>query len=778
MTRARQKMVATLRLQAIALVILLVAPARAAAAQRRLQQQLQPLGIALPGCRESCGNITIPYPFGIGAGCHRDDGVGGYELLCDDTASPPRLTFSGDNRDLAVLSLADGEVRAYLNATRVCYNATGWSVDGLNDGFISLQSSPYRFSSKNRLVTHGCPSIGYFIDADGNYVSGCMSVCRMSNYTKSGQCAGVGCCQSGVGCCQSTIPPGVSYFEPYQSNFALGRGPRPSRFDPGDTGCRYVFLVEEEWFRTSYNESEYHGRVHDFAAPVVLDWAVRSSRNCHAAKLNMTDYACRSANSVCVKSKNGNGYRCSCSKGYEGNPYLDGGCKDIDECQHKDEYPCYGICTNTPGSYICKCPPGTIGDASEENSCRAKDKFSSALKVVTGGSMALLFSASMYFWLYLGLQKRKFIRTKQRFFEQNGGLLLQQQMHSYRSTGDGAAGFKVFSKEELEKATNNFTAERVIGHGGQGIVYKGVLEDKTVVAIKKSKMMELAQTKEFAREMFILSQINHRNVVKLLGCCLEVEVPMLVYEFVSNGTLYHYIHNEDLPADITLDTRLRIAAESAEALAYMHSSASPPILHGDVKSANILLDEKLTAKVSDFGASKLAPTNEVVIATLVQGTCGYLDPEYLMTCQLTDKSDVYSFGVVLLELLTRKKALYFEGPEEERSLVSCFRTAVKANWHKELLDSQVRNEMKAEVLEEIVHLVMQCISMSGEERPTMKEAAERLEILRRYQQHPWAQADGDLEEWKSQWNLPYKSGKQDVLLEQEWLFALQSGREL
>ena len=181
----------------------------------------------------------------------------------------------------------------------------------------------------------------------------------------------------------------------------------------------------------------------------------------------------------------------------------------------------------------------------------------------SGVSVGVFLSVFMCFWLYLGLQKRKLIRTKQRFFEQNGGVILQQQMRSYSSAGAGAGagGFQIFSKEELEKATNNFAADRVLGRGGHGVVYKGVLEDKTVVAIKKSKMMEEAQTKEFAREMFILSQINHRNVVKLLGCCLEVEVPMLVYGFVSNGTLYHYIHDKDLKA------------ESAEALAYMHSSA-------------------------------------------------------------------------------------------------------------------------------------------------------------------------------------------------------------
>lgn len=262
-------------------------------------------------------------------------------------------------------------------------------------------------------------------------------------------------------------------------------------------------------------------------------------------------------------------------------------------------------------------------------------------------------------------------------------------------------------------------------------------------------MIEEAQTKEFAKEMCILSQINHKNVVKLLGCCLEVEVPMLVYEFVSNGTLDHYIHGGTLNTVISLDSRLRIAAESAEALSYMHSSASPPILHGDVKTANILLDDKLTAKVSDFGTSKLVPNDEFEIATLVQGTCGYLDPEYLMTCQLTDKSDVYSFGVVLLELLTRKKALYFGGSEEDRSLVSCFMTAVRDGRHEELIDSQVRNEMTEEVLQEITHLVMRCVSMSGEERPMMKEVAEKLEMLRRYQLHPWDKGDANPEEKQS-----------------------------
>uniref|UniRef100_A0A0E0E7X4 Protein kinase domain-containing protein n=1 Tax=Oryza meridionalis TaxID=40149 RepID=A0A0E0E7X4_9ORYZ len=375
--------------------------------------------------------------------------------------------------------------------------------------------------------------------------------------------------------------------------------------------------------------------------------------------------------------------------------------EDINECLHPKEYGCYGNCMNTPGGYTCVCPPGTSENPTEMNGCRSKDKFTFVLKVVTA--------------------YRKLIRMKQKFFEQNGGVILQQQMHS----GGGARGFRIFSMEELKKVTNIFAAGHVLGRGGHGVVYKGVLKDKTVVAIKKSKMMEEAQTKEFARET----------------------TPK---------------------ADIPLDIRLQIAAESAEALSYIHSSASPPTLHGDVKMANILLDDKLSAKVFDFGASKLAPTDEIEIATWVQGTCEYLDPEYLMTCQLTDKSDVYSFGVIVLELLTRKKALYLDGPEEDRSLVSCFTTAVKVGRHQELLDIQVGNEMSDEMLQEITHLLMRCISMNGEERPMMKEVAEMLEMLRRYQHHPWAGAEGNVEEVQSflsrgQQSENYQLGQQDVL---------------
>jgi serine/threonine protein kinase len=333
-------------------------------------------------------------------------------------------------------------------------------------------------------------------------------------------------------------------------------------------------------------------------------------------------------------------------------------------------------------------------------------------------------------------ERRKLRHIKQRYFRQHGGLLLFEEMKSK----EGLA-FKIFSEAELQEATDKFNEKEVLGHGGHGTVYKGLLKSNVEVAVKRCTSIDEQHKKEFGKEMLILSQINHRNIVKLLGCCLEVEVPILVYEFIPNGTLFNLIHgNHD--RHISLASRLQIAHQSAEALAYLHSWASPPILHGDVKSSNILIDSDYTVKVSDFGASILAPTDESQFVTLVQGTCGYLDPEYMQTCQLTDKSDVYSFGVVLLELLTRRKPFNLVGPEHEKSLAMRFVSIVKQGKIGELLDDQIKNE-SMEILEEIAELANQCLEMCGVNRPSMMEVSEKLDSLRKVMQHPWAQQNSE-----------------------------------
>ncbi|XP_039171055.1 wall-associated receptor kinase-like 5 [Eucalyptus grandis] len=199
-----------------------------------------------------------------------------------------------------------------------------------------------------------------------------------------------------------------------------------------------------------------------------------------------------------------------------------------------------------------------------------------------------------------------------------------------------------------------------------------MLIDGTIIVVKKSNVIDARQVEQFVNEIVILSEINHRNVVKLLGFCLESEVPLLVYEFVPNGTLYRHLHdpNEEFP--VSWEMRLRIANEVATALSYLHSDVAILIYHHDIKSSNILLDEKYQAKVAYFGASKLIPIDQTHLTTKVQGTFEYLDPEYYQTSQFTDKSDVYSFGVVLAELLTRERPISQLTAEEERNLSSYF----------------------------------------------------------------------------------------------------------
>jgi serine/threonine protein kinase len=326
------------------------------------------------------------------------------------------------------------------------------------------------------------------------------------------------------------------------------------------------------------------------------------------------------------------------------------------------------------------------------------------------------------------LERRKHRKEKDEYFKQNGGLKLYDEMRSRQ-----VDTILILAEKEIKKATENYRDDRVLGCGGHGMVYRGTLDDGKEVAIKKSKVVDDDCREEFVNEIIILSQINHRNIVRLLGCCLEVDVPMLVYEFISNGTLFEFLHGNDRRSSIPLDLRLKIATQSAEALAYIHSSTSRTILHGDVKSLNILLDHGYNAKVSDFGASTLKSMGKNDFIMLIQGTLGYLDPESLVSHHLTDKSDVYSFGVVLLELMTRKKALYTDTSNEKKALSHTFILMFHQNKLQDMLDTEIVDDKVMVVLERLAELVMQCLSPKGDERPTMKEVAERLQILRRLQ---------------------------------------------
>ncbi|KAJ4812108.1 Wall-associated kinase family protein [Rhynchospora pubera] len=464
-----------------------------------------------------------------------------------------------------------------------------------------------------------------------------------------------------------------------------------------------------------------------------LSWVI-SNIKCQDAKQNQ-NYACVSTNSACLYTSVAKfgfgtvGYRCKCNPGYQGNPYVEHGCTDVDECSQPSPV-CDEMCSNTAGSYKCwKCPSGTDFN-SVKRKCVKNGHTSLLLGIIIGissGIGVLLFAVCIIL-ITRKLKKDEQKRIRKKHFNKNQGLLLQHLISSDENIADKT---KVFSLLELETATNNFDPARILGQGGHGTVYKGILLDQRVVAIKRAKLVNASEINQFINEVALLSQIIHRNVVKLYGCCLETEVPLLVYEFISNGTLHDKLHKcSDRICSLTWEDRLRIAAEAAGALGYLHSAASISIFHRDLKSSNILLDDNYTAKLSDFGASRSVPMDQKQVLTAVQGTFGYLDPEYYHTGQLSEKSDVYSFGVILVKLLTRKKPIFTNSFGEPINLSNCFLQALKGGSFAELLDNEVLEESTSEEMTDMFNLVEMCLKMRGEERPTMKEVEMRLQFIK------------------------------------------------
>ncbi|KAK9062597.1 hypothetical protein SSX86_019785 [Deinandra increscens subsp. villosa] len=618
--------------------------------------------IAKPGCQTKCGDITVPYPFGIGTNCSLE-GVS-FNLTCDDTNYDPPKLFIGDG-NLQVYNISDSELRISTIVSYQCYNQSGY-VDGYTSYTSVSNLGDFTFSSKNKFTVVGCDDYALISDVYDEYFSGgCFALCREEGEVANGEC-------SGIGCCQSSIPKNLTYYNVTLDS--LNDHSNVISFNE----CGYGFLGEEGSFEfrgvsdLSANSSEFVSRI-ESTTPIVLDWVIKHNGSC-ISKVN----ECQ-GDSLCYDVQGFDGYRCNCTKGYEGNPYLDQGCQDIDECKDHETFPCYGNCINTVGSYNCTCPPGYFGHANISDGCQpvaGKDsKFRSTIFMIAI-VFGLFATLSGIVGICFGIRRRKLIKLREKFFEQNGGVLLKQKI---KSQGSHEA-MTLFTTEQLRKATDNYSQENIVGKGGYGVVYKGVLSDKRVVAIKKSKLVDASQAEQFINEVMILTQVIHRNVVKLLGCCLEEEVPVLVYEFISNNTLFHHIHHKLGGVHwLSWENRLRVATEAASALGYLHSEITMPIIHRDVKSTNILLDENYTAKIADFGASRLVPLDHEQVPTLIQGTLGYLDPEYFNSSQLTEKSDVYSFGVVLAELITGKKPIGADRINEEKSLATYFIKSIKEN---------------------------------------------------------------------------------------------------
>ncbi|PIN12511.1 Serine/threonine protein kinase [Handroanthus impetiginosus] len=682
--------------------------------------------IAKPNCTDRCGNLSIPYPFGTTPDCYQSHS---FFVTCNHSFSPPRAFIQNSSVEITDIS-RDGQLRVLPFIARNCYSRNGTNVYS-NRPLIQLSRSFTVNNTANKLTIIGCDTYGFITGRrlNGNYSTGCIATCDSMNDLTQGSCTGLGCCQAPIPKEVWSVRLRLGSLENYTSVWSFNN-------------CSYAFLMEESAFRFSPENLTNLRNVKKL--PMVVDWAIGNG-TCKEAKRNASSYACKSVNSKCYKPDNGYGYRCSCLKGYQGNPYLIGGCQDVNECEDSHLNICEKRCVNTIGDFHCACPKGYHGDGRKDGQGCINGE-SLAFKLATGIASGIIVLLLIAAWLRVGLKRRRKIKTRQMFFLQNGGILLQEKITRRRKSSNAAT---IFSELELQKATNNFHKDTIIGQGGFGTVYKGFLSDNRIVAIKKSKKVNPDQVEQFINEVIILSQINHRNVVKLLGCCLETEVPLLVYEFISNGTLFEHVHDETKTHFLSWEMRLKIATETANVLAYLHSAASTPIIHRDVKSANILLDDNLTAKVSDFGDSRLVPLDQTQLSTMVHGTSGYLDPEYMQTNKLTAKSDVYSFGVVLVELLTGKTALSFARPEEDRNLANLFLSVMKQERLFEILEDNVVKQENNEQLRKVAMVAKSCLYVKGDDRPSMKEVAMELEGLMLGEKHPRIQTEHSGEDKES-----------------------------
>uniref|UniRef100_A0A0E0ETC7 Protein kinase domain-containing protein n=1 Tax=Oryza meridionalis TaxID=40149 RepID=A0A0E0ETC7_9ORYZ len=590
------------------------------------------LTVSLPGCPSSCGSMVIPYPFGVGAGCHLS---GAFAVTCNHTYHPPKL-FLGD-ADAA--EPAEVLEISLVNSTVIVSSAVRYDAAKGEGAWGRGLAGAFRLRERrNRLVVVGCNLQAVLLDGD-DIAAACTTICGGAGAgatwpaAADGEFADYSC--AGVGCCQASIYLGLRSYGVRLSPFGTSTGPPPpptttsSASSSNQSASALVFVADNEWFGGNASKlgsaaatMRPGGGGGDMpAAPAVLDWAIGKSG---CPPHGSDDTACSSSNSYCRNSTSTSlgGYSCQCDNGYQGNPYVANGCQ--------------------------------------------------ALLVAIGGTIGLgipsLFVIGMAMTNMIKARRAKKLRAV--FFKQNRGLLLQQLVDKV------IAERMVFTLEELEKATNRFDEMRKLGSGGHGTVYEGTLPDRRVVAIKKS----------------------------------NITVPLLIYEFISNGTLSDHLHVEG-PTSLSWKNRLRIALEAASALAYLHSSASVSIIHRDVKSANILLDGRLTAKVSDFGASRGIPVDQGGVTTVIQGTFGYLDPEYYQTSRLTVKSDVYSFGVILVEMLTRKKPTIFESSANV-TLIALFNLLMVQDNIYEILDPQVISEGMDNV-KEVAALASACLRLKG-----------------------------------------------------------------
>nr|GLL40455.1 wall-associated receptor kinase 2-like [Ipomoea trifida] len=441
--------------------------------------------IAKPNCKDHCGSVSIPFPFGLTPECYLNSS---FFINCDNSNGHlPKPFLRRSNVEVKRISI-EGQLNIKSYIAKRCYNKSEYKSRLRLPTFISRRSpsEPLQIfvnQTGNKFVAVGCDTFGYVYGYgdDGSYkTEGCMATCSNTQEVQDGSCSGFGCCETGIPNAARNVYVSVDSLYYYANT-------------TGVIPCSYVFVVQKEEFNFSTtlltNENWYLEREQPLT--MVLDWAI-SEQTCSEACLGNT--TCLPINGTTKRL----GYRCACMEGYEGNPYLSPGCQDIDECNGKNNCSKNSVCINTEGGYECSCIKGYHGDGMGALGCIIISANNhQPIGLVLGialGTIALLITV---FCVYLGYRKRKSILMKEKFFMENGGMILQQKI-AQGSTSSGTT--RIFTSEELKRATNNYDKTRIIGQGGFGIVYKGHLFDGRIIAVKKAKMMDPTQVEQFINE--------------------------------------------------------------------------------------------------------------------------------------------------------------------------------------------------------------------------------------------------------------------------------------
>ncbi|CAN6721475.1 unnamed protein product [Malus baccata var. baccata] len=438
-----------------------------------------------PGCQDKCGNVSIPYPFGTKEGCYLNKD---FLITCNDTHYHPPKPFLRKSDFIEVTNISvDGKLYITQYTAVQCYERSGRPIDGF---YNSLRLSKFFISNTdNVFVAVGCDTNAYIVGYKNKtygYTGGCTTRCRSIEFVANGSC-------TGIGCCQTSIPKGMTFFLVTAESF--DNHTDVYDFNP----CSFSFVVQEGKFNFFSNMlwSDY---LKNASLPVVLDWSVGNETCTNVVeKKQVMNYTCQ-GNTTCYDVENGSGYRCKCKDGYQGNPYLNG-CYDIDECKVPELNTCKQNCINTEGNHTCSCHKGYHGDGRKDGEGCTPDRtfvIQISVGLVAGVGLLLVLLLISARWIHKVLKKRKNIKRKQIFFKRNGGEVNVEKI-------------KLFKSKELEKSTDNFNVDRILGHGGQGTVYKGMLADGKIVAVKKSTIIDESQLSDFINEVVILSQYIHEQ---------------------------------------------------------------------------------------------------------------------------------------------------------------------------------------------------------------------------------------------------------------------------